>query len=109
MPIATVKMNPGNLDDVKLLIRGDHPRIVFIKDRESGLALVGSLMTAYFTDHKGPLTVNIDDVDYSFSEPVWLALYNEIDPWFGAYLEYCKQLPEVIPLFPVTFFPKTEA
>ena len=109
MPIATVKMDPENLDDVKLLIRGDHPALVFLKGRESARKLVGDLMTAYFTDHMGPMTVNIDDIDYIFSEPVWLALYSEIDQWFGAYMEYLEQLPEVIPLFPVTYFPKPES
>jgi hypothetical protein len=109
MSIATVKMDPENLDDVKLIIRGDHPRIVFIKDRESALMLVSDLMNAYFTDHLGPLTVNIENVDYQFSESVWLTLYTEVDPWFGAYLDYCAQLPEVIPLFHQTFFPKSES
>ncbi len=109
MPIATVKMDPANLDDVKHVIRGDHPRIVFIKDRESAQMLVGDLMRAYFSDHLGPLIVNIENIDYCFSEPVWQALYTEVDPWFGAYLDYCAQLPEVIPLFHQTFFPKSES
>ena len=109
MPIAIVKMNPGNLDDVKLLIRGDHPALVFLKDRDSAYELCRVVMVAYFEDFQGPLNVTIDGNDFNFSQAVWQALYSEFDQWFGAYLNYCDELPEVIPLFPVSFFPNPES
>jgi hypothetical protein len=109
MPIATIKMSPGNLDDVKLLIRGEHPELVFIKDRDSAYELCRVVMVAYFEDYQGPLNVSIDGSDFNFSQSVWQALYSEFDQSFEAYLNYCDELPEVIPLFPVSFFPKSES
>ena len=109
MPIATVKMNRGDLGDVKLLIRGEHPVIVFLKDRDSVYELCRVVMVAYFEDLEGPLNVTIDGNDFSFSQSVWQALYSEFDQWFEAYLNYCDELPEVIPLFPVSFFSKSES
>ena len=107
MPMATVKINPGNLDDVKLLIRGEHPALVFLKDRDSAYELCRVVMVAYFEDYEGPLNVTIDGNDFSFSQSVWQALYSEFDQWLGAYLNHCDELPEVIPLFPVSFFPES--
>jgi len=107
MAIANVIMDSTNLDDVKLIIRGDYPALVFIKERESAVELVRVLMVAWFQDHRGPLTVTIDSNDYTFSQSAWQALYSEIDEWFDEYLsELSHEFPddkcesaEIIPLF----------
>jgi hypothetical protein len=107
MAIATVIMDSANLDDVKLIVRGDHPALVFIKARESTIELVRVLMVAWFEDHTGPLSATIDGNDYTFSQAAWRALYRETDEWFGEYLadlslEFPEDEPrsaEIIPLF----------
>ena len=109
MSMATVKMDPDNLDDVTILIRGNSPALVFFKDRDSVLELCRLVMGAYFEDHPGSLIVDIDGKEYRFPRSVWRALYTELDQWFAAYLGYCKQLPEVIPLFPKRFSSDSES
>jgi len=107
MAIATVTMDSANLDDVKLIIRGDRPALVFIKERESALELVRVLMAAWFQDHRGPLKTTIDGNDYRFTQAAWQALYSEIDQWFEEYLadlslefpEDERESAEIIPLF----------
>ena len=107
MAIATVIMDSENLDDVKLIIRGDCPALVFIKERESALELFRVLMVARFQDHLGPLSTTIDGNDYTFSQSAWQALYRETDQWFGEYLaDLSLEFPEdehesaeIIPLF----------
>jgi hypothetical protein len=100
-------MDSANLDDVKLIIRGDRPALVFIKERESAVELVRVLMVAWFQDHSGPLNMTINGNDYTFSQHAWQALYNETDEWFGEYLsdlslefpEDERESAEIIPLF----------
>jgi len=100
-------MNSENLDNVQIIIRGDRPALIFIKERESALALFHVLMVAWFQDHSGPLGTTIDGNDYTFSQSAWHALYHETDEWFGEYLtEQCLDFPEdepesaeIIPLF----------
>jgi hypothetical protein len=107
MAIANIIIDPDNLDDVKLLIGGSRPALVFIKQRESALELIRILMVAWFQDHKGPLSTTIDGNDYRFSEAAWRALYRETDQWFGEYLadlslefpEDERESAEIIPLF----------
>jgi hypothetical protein len=107
MAIATVIMDSENLDDVKLVIRGDRPALVFIRERASALELFRVLMVAWFQDHPGSLGVTIDGNDYTFSQHAWQALYNETDEWFGEYLaDLSLEFPEeervsaeIIPLF----------
>lgn len=107
MAIATVTMDSANLDDVKLIIRGARPALIFIKERESAMELVRVLMVAWFQDHRGPLSVTIDGNDYTFSQAAWKALYSETDEWFGEYLsdlssefpEDERESAEIIPLF----------
>jgi hypothetical protein len=107
MAIATVIMNPENLDDIKLIIRGDFPALVFIKARESAVEVIRLLMIAFYQDHAGPLDMEIEGNDYRFSESAWRELFHAIDPWFECYLgEVSPEFPgcrrdsaEVIPLF----------
>jgi hypothetical protein len=107
MTIARVIVDSNNLDDVKLIIRGARPALVFIKERESALELFHVLMVAWFQDHRGPLNTTIDGNDYTFSQSAWKALYHETDQWFGEYLadqslEFPENEPEsaeIIPLF----------
>ena len=107
MAIATVTMDSANLDDVKLIIRGARPALIFIKARESAIELVRILMVAWFEDHTDPLSTTIDGNDYTFSQTAWRALYRETDEWFGEYLaelslefpENEPQSAEIIPLF----------
>lgn len=107
MSIATVIMKSENLDDVKLIIRGDRPALVFIKQRESALELFRVLMVAWFQGHTGPLSTTIEGNDYTFSRSAWQALYRETEQWFAEYLadlplEFVENSPEsaeIIPLF----------
>lgn len=107
MAIATVILDSENLDDVKLIIRGDRPALVFIKQRESALELFRVLMVAWFEDRLGPLSTTIEGNDYRFSRSAWHALYREIDHWFAEYLadmplafaEDTLESAEIIPLF----------
>ena len=107
MAIATVIVDSANLDDVKLIIRGARPALVFIKERESAVELVRVLMVAWFQDHTGPLGVTINGNDYTFSQSAWQSLYSETDEWLGEYLsELSLEFPEeeresadIIPLF----------
>ena len=107
MAIATVIMDSANLDDLKLIIRGARPALIFIKERESAVELVRVLMVAWFENHTGPLSTTIDGDDYTFSQSTWQSLYSETDEWFGEYLsdlplEFPENEPrsaEIIPLF----------
>jgi len=100
-------MDSANLDDVKLIVRGDHPALIFIKARESAIELVRVLMVAWFQDHRGPLSTTIDGNDYTFSQCAWQALYRETDEWFDEYLSNLsaefpdaeRKSAEIIPLF----------
>ena len=107
MAIATVTMDSANLDNLRLIIRGVRPALIFIKERESAFELVRVLMVAWFEDHTGPLSTTIDGNDYTFSQAAWRSLYRETDEWFGEYLaglslEFPEDEPEsaeIIPLF----------
>ena len=95
MPIATVIMDSTNLDDVRIIIRGARPALVFIRARESAVELVRVLMVAWFENHRGPLNTKIDGNDYRFSQAAWKSLYRKIDQWFEEYLsDLSSEFPE---------------
>ncbi len=111
MIISRLKVGTKSIDDIRIIIGGDRPTIMKLKGRRSALNLWSALAKGYMADCKGPLTLNIDDIDYSFSETVWEAIFSVVDQWFEEYLptEYAElhsmlfdeppESAEIIPLF----------
>ena len=63
-----------------------------MKGQRPALNLWCTLAKWYISDRKCPLTLNIDGTDYSFSDPVWSAIFHVADLWFEEHLpiEYAE-------------------
>jgi hypothetical protein len=92
MIIARLKVGAQSIDDIRLVIGGDQPTIINLKGQRSALNLWNALAKWYISDRKCPLTLNIDGIDYRFSDPVWSAIFNVVDQWFEEHLpvEYAE-------------------
>ncbi len=108
MNIATLSFDNADYDDdIRLVVRGECPAIIILKNHESVLELNRVLTIAYFEDHEGSLNINIDGSDYTFTQSTWHALLSVTDQWLEKFLpsehpEFFVEAPrsaEIIPLF----------
>ena len=93
MTLATLKFGSKDWDDIQLVLHGGVARIISLKNRDSALELNRVLTIAYFGDHEGELSVDIDGTKYTFGQPVWHAILSVVDQWL------CKYLPAEHPDF----------
>lgn len=87
-PVYTIagEVQPASLDDVRIVIHSDIPRIIHLKDRSTGLELCRALTIAHHGDHEGNLDITIDSNNYTFPQPIWLELIRVTDQWLEKYL-----------------------
>ncbi len=92
MKIARLKVGAQSINDIRLIIGGDRPTIINMKGQRSALNLWCALAKWYISDRKCPLTLNIDGIDYRFSDTVWSAILYVVDLWFEEHLpiEYAE-------------------
>jgi hypothetical protein len=92
MIIARLKVGAQSIDDIRLIISANIPTIINLKGQRSALNLWSALAKSYMADSKGRLTINIDGIDYRFSERHWSAIFSVVDQWFEASLptEYAE-------------------
>ena len=86
MTIAKLNWYKSNSDKIELVIKGDIPRIIILKDRYSALELNRQLTIAYFEDHEGELSIDIDGNSYTFPLNVWQAILSVTDQWLEDYI-----------------------
>ena len=108
MNIATLSFDNADYDDdIRLVIRGECPAIIILKNHESLLELNRVLMIAYCEEHQGSLDINIDGSNYLFPQSTWHAVMSVADQWLEKFLpsehpEFFVEAPrsaEIIPLF----------
>ena len=86
MTIATISYSTVDFDKVHLVLHGDVPQLIVLKDQYSALELSRQLTVAYFQDHEGELDIEIDGSSYTFSLEVWQAILSVTDQWLAKYL-----------------------
>ena len=91
MTIVSIKINPDNVDDVRLVIKGDVPQIIKLKDRDTAYKLNMDVWDLYFmvhSDHHEEFPLEIDGITYKFPLKVWHAIMNVLcDQWLGHYFD----------------------
>jgi len=85
--IATLRWYKGNFDHLQLIIKGEVPQIVVLKDRHITLELNRQLTIAHCEDHEDELDIEIDGNSYTFPLKVWHAILSVTDQWLGEYLK----------------------
>lgn len=86
MTIATLNWYKGNADKIQLIINEEVPRIIILKDRYSALELNRQLTIAYFEDHEGDLSIDIDGNSYTFTQDMWQGILSVTDQWLEKYI-----------------------
>jgi hypothetical protein len=105
MTLATINYSTTDWDDkIKIVVRGDCPTIIILESAESALEINRVLTIAYFEDHEGQMTLDIDGSEYTFSQATWQALLSVTDQWLEQYMpathpEFYQESAEIIPLF----------
>ena len=87
MTIATISYSTVDFDKVHLVLHGDVPQLIVLKDQYSALELNRQLTIAYFEDHEGELDIEIDGSSYTFSLEVWQAILSVTDQWLAKYMD----------------------
>ena len=92
MIIAKLTVGAQSVADIRLIVSANIPTIIKLKGQRSALNLWSALAKSYMADCQGPLTINIDGIDYRFSERHWSAVFSVVDQWFEASLptEYAE-------------------
>ena len=92
MIIARLTVGAQSIDDIRLIVSSNIPTIIKLKGQRSALNLWSALAKSHMADCQGPLTINIDGIDYRFSERLWSAIFSVVDQWFEASLptEYAE-------------------
>ena len=90
MKNVAVKINPDNLDDVRLIIKGDIPQIIKLKDRDTAYKLNMDVWTLYYmvhSDHHEEFPLEIDGIVYKFPLNACHAIMNVLcDEWLGDFI-----------------------
>ena len=85
MTTVAIKINPDDLDDVRLIIKGDVPQIIKLEDSFSSYNLNYEISQMYFSVHSddnAEHTFDIDGLPYSFSRKVWHTIMKLLDDEF---------------------------
>ena len=104
---VTIDYDLQDWNDITIISHGECAAIIKLKNAESALELNRELTVAHFSDHKGPLTINIDGSTYTFTQSVWEGILSVTDQWLDKYSadEYSElfvaepQSAEIIQLF----------
>ena len=84
MTLATINYSTTDWDDkIKIVVRGDCPTIIILESAESALEINRVLTIAYFEDHEGQMTLDIDGSEYTFSQRFIVASSTERLPGTG--------------------------
>jgi tetratricopeptide (TPR) repeat protein len=100
MTTVAIKINPDNLDDVRLIIKGDVPQIIKLKDRGTVYKLSMDVWTLYYmvhSDHHEEFPLEIDGIVYRLPLNACHAIMNVLcDEWLGDFIdaEYPDGAPE---------------
>lgn len=86
MTIATISYSTENFDKIQIVINGDVPQMIVLKDQYSALELNRQLTVAYFQDHEDKLDIEIDGNPYTFPLEVWQAILSVTDQWLAKYM-----------------------
>jgi hypothetical protein len=73
MTTVAIKINSGDVDDVRLIIKGDVPQIIKLKDRDTAYKLNMDVWTLYYmvhSDHHEEFPLEIDGIVYRLRIPV---------------------------------------
>jgi tetratricopeptide (TPR) repeat protein len=88
--VVSIKTDPENVDDVRLVIKGDIPQIIKLKDRDTAGKLnyeTSLLFYQIHTDNNAEHTIDIDGVPYTFPLKVWHSIMKALDDeWLGYYM-----------------------
>ena len=100
MEIVSIRLDPENVDDVRLIIKGDVPQIIKLKDRETAYKLNMDVWTLYYmvhSDHDEEFALEIDEIIYMFPLKVCHEIMDLLcDQWLGDFIdaEYPDGPPE---------------
>lgn len=85
-PKVTLTLDPNNWDQIQLVLHGDIPRILSLRNRSSAIELNRLLTIAYHSDHEGDLALEIDGTEYIFPQTTWHAILSVVDQWLEKFL-----------------------
>lgn len=85
MTIATLEFDHTNWNYGRIILSGNVPRILFIQSSDTMLEINRMLTIAYFENHQNLLTIDIDRISYTFTQPQWEALLSVTDQWLEHY------------------------
>ena len=91
MTTVSIKIDPDNVDDVRLIINGDVPQIVKLKDRYTVSQLNTDVWTLYFkvySNHLEEFPLEIDGIIYRLPLSACHEIMNVLcDEWLGHFFE----------------------
>ncbi len=91
MTTVSIKINPDNVDDVRLIIKGDIPQIIKLKDRWTVYKLnydVWGLSSKVHSDHHEEFPLEIDGIIYRLPLNACHEIMNVLcDEWLGDFFE----------------------
>ena len=87
MHIEPIRYSTVDFGKVHLVLHGDVPQLIVLKDQYSALEINRQLTIASFEDHEDELDIEIDGNPYTFSLEVWQAILSVTDQWLGRYLD----------------------